>query len=171
MTVYNQDKTQILETYDLELGRLQDDTITRHIDAVIEHHDAVAHVEEQGHYEVVAEYPNGGKDVKWVVDVEGVKGQEAYDETVTEARDVVEHIQIYIPYTETELAQMKAAKAISDNKAILNNTDYTVLKFMDSYIKANPTLLAEFEALYPNVLSSRASARDAINEAQESIGG
>ncbi len=170
MKIYNQTKTEILENPDLSLGYLKDDSITTHHDAVIVHHDAVAHVEEQGHYETIREYPNGGKDVKWVVDVEGVEGKEAYDETVTEAYDSTEHFQIYIPYTEEELKRRKASNVISSNKAILNDTDYTILKFMDSYIKANPALLAEFEAQYAGVLAERASAREAINEAEAIIG-
>lgn len=169
MTIYNQTKTEILENPNLDLGYLKDDKIVTHHDAVIVHHDAVIGVEEVGHYETVREYPNGGKDVKWVVEVEGVEAKDAYDETVTESYDSTERIQIYIPYTETELAQMKASRAISENKAILNNTDYTILKFMDSYIKANPSLLSEFEAQYAGVLAERASARDAINEAEANL--
>lgn len=150
MRVFNQDRTQELQDYDLNLGYIQNDGIVTHHDAVIVHHDrvtehhaaiithheavvihhdAVAHVEEQGHYEVVAEYPNGGKDVRWVVDVQGVEGHdaydevvseaydeivsperdevisEAYDETVSEAYDDIEFIGIYIPYTQKELLE------------------------------------------------------------------
>ena len=150
MRVFNADKTQVLEDYDLSLGRLEPDEIithhdavivhhqeivvhhdavVRHHDAVVVHHDAVQHVEEQGHYEVIAEYPNGGKDVRWVIDVPGVEGHdaydevvseaydeivsperdevtsEAYDETVSEAYDDIESIGIYIPYTQKELLE------------------------------------------------------------------
>ena len=67
----------------------------------IHHHEAVEAVEEQGHWETVAEYPEtGGKDVQWVVDVPGVEAQEAWDEEET--------YWLYIPYTEEELAQMEA---------------------------------------------------------------
>jgi hypothetical protein len=59
------------------------------------HHEAIKAVEEVGHYEVVAEYPNGGKDVEWIVDTPGVEAKEAWDE--------YEDILRYIPYTETEL--------------------------------------------------------------------
>ena len=47
---------------------------------IIAHHDAQEAVEEEWHYEVVAEYPNGGKDVAKVVDVEGHPAMPAYDE-------------------------------------------------------------------------------------------
>lgn len=52
----------------------------------IAHHDAIPGVEEVGHYEIVAEYPNGGKDIEWVVDVPGVEPQDAWDEYETVLR-------------------------------------------------------------------------------------
>lgn len=65
----------------------------------ITHHDAIEAVQEEGHYEVVAEYPEtGGKDVEWVIDVPAVKAQEAWDE--------YEDILRYILYTDEELAEM-----------------------------------------------------------------
>lgn len=95
MKVYNQDKTQILEEYDLELGKLVKDTIK------IKHPEVKA-VEEKGHYETVAEYENGGKDVKWVIDVAGVEYQPAREET--------EEIYIYVPYTDEELKNIQIEK-------------------------------------------------------------
>lgn len=68
----------------------------------VRHHEAVEAVEEQWHYETVAEYPNGGKDVEKVIDVPGVDAQEAWDEYET--------VQRFIPYTEEELAQMEVAR-------------------------------------------------------------
>lgn len=80
--------------YDPAKGRLE-------IQKRIHHHEAVKAVEEQGHWEIVAEYPEtGGKDVQWVVDVPGVEAQEAWDEEET--------YWLYIPYTEEKLAQMEA---------------------------------------------------------------
>lgn len=92
MKVYNKDKTKILEEYDLEKGYLKEDTITIH-------YDEVQAVEEKGHYETIAEYPNGGKEVEWIIDVEGVEYQPERDEE--------EKIQIYIPYTNEELLENK----------------------------------------------------------------
>ena len=92
MKVYNQDKTQILEEYNLEKGYLKEDTITHH-------YDEVQAVEEQFHYETIAEYPNGGKEVEKVIDVEGVEYKPA--------RDEVENILVYILYTEEELLENK----------------------------------------------------------------
>ena len=91
MKVYNEEKTQILENYDLKLGYLIKDTI-------IINEPEIKEVKEQGHYEIIKEYSNGGKDVKWVVDVEGVKGQDA--------RTYEEEILVYKLYTEYELNQI-----------------------------------------------------------------
>lgn len=56
----------------------------------VRHHDAILPVEEEWHYEVVREYPNGGTDVEKVVDVEGVEAQDAWDE--------YEDVLVYHPY-------------------------------------------------------------------------
>lgn len=88
MKVFNQDKTEELTTYDLETGYLQKDK------RLIAHHDAQEAVEGQFHYETVKEYPNGGKDVKKVWDVQPQKAHDAYDE--------YEDIFVYIPYTAAE---------------------------------------------------------------------
>ena len=73
MRVFNQSKTEELQEYDQSLGYLQNDTLVTHF-------PEVQAVKEQGHYKVIAEYPNGGKDVEWIVDVEGVEYQPEHDE-------------------------------------------------------------------------------------------
>lgn len=82
-----------IESPDLSLGYLTEDNI------LIAHHEAVEAVEEQWHYETVAEYPNGGKDVAKVIDAPGVEAKDAWDE--------YEMVQRYVPYTEEELAAME----------------------------------------------------------------
>lgn len=64
------------------------------------HHDAKAGVREQSHLEVAATYPNGGMDVRRVIDVQEVPSTPAWYEEVP--------YQLYIPYTDAELAQMAA---------------------------------------------------------------
>lgn len=81
---------------DLSKGRLVEERL------FISHHPAVEAAAEQWHYETIAEYHNGGKDVKRVVDVPGVEAQDAWDEYET--------IQRYVPYTEEELAAMEEAR-------------------------------------------------------------
>lgn len=108
MRIFNEDKTQEITEFDLEKGYLVDDEIKVEHAAEVVHHDAVAHVEGKGHYETIREYPNGGKDVKWVVDVPYVEGHEAYDEVVREAYYDMEQIKVYIPYPESYWEEKRA---------------------------------------------------------------
>lgn len=88
MRIFSETGVEI-ESPDLEKGYLKKDRL------LIMHHEAVEAVEEVGHWETVAEYSNGGKDVEWIVDTPGVEAAEAWDE--------YQEILRYIPYTETEL--------------------------------------------------------------------
>lgn len=92
--IYNENMERI-EHPDLTLGYLRPGTRT-------EHHEAVEGVTEVWHYETVAEYPNGGKDISKVVDVPGVEAQAAWDEEIP--------IQIYVPYTQEELDRIEAER-------------------------------------------------------------
>ena len=96
------DKTGLeIQNPDLTQGWLHDET-----EAV--EHPAQEGVPELSHYETVAEYPNGGKDVRKIVDRPGVQAQEEWVEKVP--------IQKYIRYTAKELAaqeeERKKAKAL-----------------------------------------------------------
>ena len=124
MIVFNEDKTVELKEYDLDKGYLKDDKIITHHEANIIHHEAVKGIKEQGHYETIAEYPNGGKDVKWVVDIEKVEARDAYDEIVKEAYDDIEKIQIYVPYAEEELLEREKIEL----EAWLSAHDYIGIK-------------------------------------------
>lgn len=94
-----------LKSPDLSMGYLTEEKI------LIAHHEAVEAVEEQWHYETVAEYPNGGKDVAKVIDAPGAEAQDAWDEYET--------IQRYIPYTDEELEAMNAPSPQDDMDAML----------------------------------------------------
>ena len=94
------------EQINLELGYLKPESI------ISIHHEATKEVKEVGHYEVIAEYPNGGKDVAWIIDVPGIEAKEAWDE--------YEDIQRYILYTEEELAARDAEKKAKEEEAKLN---------------------------------------------------
>lgn len=78
------------------------------------HHDAVAGVEEVSHYETLAEYPNGGKDVQKVVDVPSVEAKDAWDEE--------EQVQVYHLYTAEELAAQAEAREKAEQQAKLPTT-------------------------------------------------
>lgn len=91
-----------IESPDLTKGYLKPETQTIH-------HDSVAGVEEVSHYETLAEYPNGGKDVQKVVDVPGVEAKDAWDEE--------EQVQVYHLYTAEELAAQAEAKKKAEEAA------------------------------------------------------
>lgn len=96
-----------IENPDLTLGYLVDDT------EPVEH-PAVEGVEEVSHYETVAEYSNGGRDVRKVIDVPGVPAQAAWTEQVP--------VQRYIRYTAEELAAQEEERKKQEAKDKLPET-------------------------------------------------
>jgi hypothetical protein len=87
---------------DLEKGYLLIDKIVKM------EHEAKPAVEGSGHYIIVKEYENGGKDVQWIWDVEPQPAQEAWTE--------YEDIQRYILYTEEELKQREEEKKLREQE-------------------------------------------------------
>ena len=97
----------IMENPDLTLGYLTDDTQPLE-------HPAQEAVAEVAHYETVAEYPGGGKDVQRVVDVPGVPARPAWTEQLP--------IKRYIRYTAEELAAQDEARKKQEAKDKLPET-------------------------------------------------
>ena len=97
----------IMENPDLTLGYLTDDTQPLE-------HPAQEAVAEVAHYETVAEYPGGGKDVQRVVDVPGVPARPAWTEQLP--------IKRYIRYTAEELAAQEEARKKQEAKDKLPET-------------------------------------------------
>lgn len=97
----------VIETPDLTLGYLVDETEPME-------HPAVEGVDEVSHYETVAEYPNGGRDVRKVIDVPGVPAQAAWTEQIP--------VQRYIRYTSEELAAQEEARKKQEAKDKLPET-------------------------------------------------
>lgn len=95
MRIYNKEKTKILDNYNLNLGYLKEDIITIN-------EPEIQGLEEQGHYETIREYKNGGKDVEWIVDVAGVEYRPA--------RTYDEEILVYVEYTKEELEEIELNK-------------------------------------------------------------
>ena len=89
MRIFNQEKTEELENPDLSLGYLKQEKL------LVAHHGPQEEILRQSHYEVVAVYPNGGKDLQEVVDAEYRPAKEAWDE--------YEDIFVYIPYTQEQI--------------------------------------------------------------------
>ena len=132
MRVFNETKTKELKEYDLNKGYLKGDKL------FIAHHEAVEAVDGQGHYETVAEYANGGKDVEWVWDIEPIEAVQEYDE--------YEDIQVYVQYTEKELEKKKEERysslvesyirkkySLSEELAILRQRDTKLEEFSQYY--------------------------------------
>ena len=107
MKIIDENGVELTTEPDLALGRLVDDT-------EIIHHDAIAAVAKESHWNVVKTYPNGSSEVEEVIDVEPVDAQDAWDETVP--------IQRYIRYTEEELAEQKAKEEHETKVAQLPET-------------------------------------------------
>ena len=152
MKVYNINKTQILEDYDLNKGYLKEDVI-------VIHHDEIKEVKEVGHYEVKQVYPNGGKDVEWVVDIKGQEYTPAYTQE--------EKIQIYIPYTISQLQKNEAKTKIEQLKKYLKDTDYVTNKLAEANAKAlisnDYNELRSLLLKYEIVITNRKKYRDEIS--------
>ena len=106
------------------------------------HHEATPAVPAQYHIEVIKTYPNGGKDVKKIIDVEGVPAKPAWNEIVKE--------QVYVLYTQQELDQMR----IAELKQLLADSDYKAIKYAEGLITATD---------YAPIKAMRESYRAEIN--------
>lgn len=103
MEVYNESKNQILSDYDLNKGYLEADILKCELPQVDE-------VKSQGHYETIKVYENGGRDVKWVVDVEGVSFKPAR----VEFKDIL----VYVPFSpeQQRAFDLKRLRAIREEE-------------------------------------------------------
>ena len=97
----------VVENPDLTLGYLTDDTQPLE-------HPAQEAVAEVAHYETVAEYPSGGRDVQRVVDVPGVPARPAWTEQLP--------IKRYIRYTAEELAAQEEERKKAEAREKLPDT-------------------------------------------------
>lgn len=117
MRILDENGKELIESVELhETGRLARETIQTVF------HEAVDAVEEVGHYETTAEYPNGGKEVQWVVDTPAVPAAEAYWET--------EDILRFVPFTDAEIV----ARRIAELTAQLRATDGEVLDALEGLL-------------------------------------
>lgn len=126
-----------LREYDKTKGSLKEDR------RFVKHHEAIEAVKEQGHYNPIKVFPNGGRTVEWVVDVPGVKAKEAWDE--------YEDILRFIPFTEAELASNR----IAELKQMLRDTDYVTIKIAEGVATKEE---------YADILEQRSAWRAEINE-------
>lgn len=161
------------EDFDLNAGKLVDETITVH-------HDAVEGVEEVSHVEVLKEYyetgPDGepvldedghkivfGKDVQTVIDVPGVEAKAAYDEQ--------EEIQRYIPYTAEELDKIAKEKADAQASAAVAAAEKSAIRIIVKNIAPALTTdeLLQVAAILPNWDASKTYSEDDVVRYQQSL--
>lgn len=143
MRVFNKDKTEVLESFDLEKGYLTDDVITTHV-------PASPAVEEVGHYKTLKVYDNGGIDVEYIIDTPARSEVIEHDET--------EEIKVYIPYTDSELRKIAAEARIGELKSLLRASDYKAIKYAEGVLTAEE---------YAPVKAERQAYRDEINELEK----
>ena len=132
----------LMESYDETKGYLKKDSL------FVCHHEAIEAVKEHGHWETIAEYPNGGKDVEWIIDVPGVEAKEAWDE--------YEDVLRFVPFSAKELAEIR----ISELKQKLSDTDYNIIKVMEG--AATLTEMAD-------IIAQRALWRKEMNELEKDL--
>lgn len=162
-----------LEDIDLNAGKLVDDTITVH-------HDAVEGVEEVSHVEVLKEYyetgPDGtpvldedghkivfGKDVKTIIDVPGVEAKDAWDEQ--------EEVQRYVPYTTEELDKIAKEKADAQASAAVAAAERSAIRIIVKNLAPSLSTdeLLQVAAILPNWDTSKTYIADDIVRYQQSL--
>lgn len=126
-----------IENPDYSKGYLIEDSI------IVKRHDSVSELKESGHYETIKTYPNGGKDVRYVIDTPGRSAQAPWNE--------YEEVLRYVEYTESELIDNR----IFEHKRQLFDTDYHILKVVEGALSLKDCA---------DVIASRASWRKEINE-------
>lgn len=161
------------EDIDPNAGKLVDETITVH-------HDAVEGVKEVSHVEVLKEYyqtgPDGepvldedghkivfGKDVQTVIDVPGVEAKAAYDEQ--------EEIQRYIPYTADELDKIAKEKADAQASAAVTAAEKSAIRIIVKNIAPALTTdeLLQVAAILPDWDASKTYSEDDVVRYQQSL--
>ena len=115
MRVFNEGKTEELKEYDLSVGYLEQDVIINHIPEQLE-------VQAVSHEHIIAEYPNGGKEIEIVIDT-------PYQPYVA-AHDEEENILVYKRYTQKDLDEQR----IEELQVLLSSTDYKAIKFAEGII-------------------------------------
>lgn len=142
MRIFNENKTEEIFEYDKTKGQLLPDRL------FIAHHEAVDARAEEGHYETVATYPNGGKTVEWVVDSPAIDACEAWDE--------YEDVMVYVPYGAADIARGE----ISMLKAKLAASDYQAIKYAEGHFT---------DEEYAPIKAERQAWRNRINELEALI--
>lgn len=177
-----------IESPDLDLGYLTAKTAKLIWNYILES-------EEAGHYETIQEYPNGGKDVEWIVDVPEVGHWETKyedrtlvdmehydgDEQPDESWDhTVEYMtywdyQLYTQYTAEELAQIAKDKEkqqliiqLEDLEQKMSESNDTIMQIVEQQILGVEVMDADAQH-YAEVIAQRMDWRSQIAELKSQI--
>lgn len=148
MRIFNEDKTIEFKEEDInyDLGYLKKDILETIIPEQKE-------IKEEGHYEIIKEYKNGGKDVEWIIDKPGIPAEPERMEK--------EDILIYILHTKEELKQIEIKNKVNEARAFLSNTDYITNKIVEYQIMGKEV------PDYSETMRKREEAREIIREYEE----
>lgn len=131
MEIYDEAGNKLPENAQLDLERGYLENRTRTIQ-----HPRKEFIPEVSHYEVIAEYPNGGKDVVKIIDSPGQQEEEAWTETVD--------YQLYILYTDEEYAERQQQKTEEELEESIREAH---IKSIGSLIEENTLLKAQLRAV------------------------
>ena len=154
MKIYDE-ANNIIENPDLELGKLLQES-----KSVVFKYEITTY--EQGHYETIAEYPNGGKDIEWVVDVAEEGNWIAYDENgevvetdIAIPSDAPHELNIpsthewlrYVLYTDEELAEIAAQKEVAEQEQITIESQQAQIADQQAQIEEQAAAIEELAAM------------------------
>ena len=146
MKTYNKDRTQELDNSQIDL---ENGYLVQKIEII--EHEAVPAIKEEGHYEVKQEYKKG-RDIVWIIDVQGQEGNPAYTEEI--------YYQLYIPYSAEYLHNRNINRQIKDLKEALAATDYKILKYLEGCLD---------EQEFNDIKIERQAKRTLINELESQL--
>lgn len=173
------EKNNVIENPDMELGKLVQESSPITFRYIVTQH-------EQGHYETIAEYPNGGKDIEWVIEVPEEGSWIACDEDNNEVEtdivipeDMPHEIDIptanefmrYVLYTaeeldeivEAKLKQEEEAKKAEEREAMLTELPER-LNSAEKSVKETQKAIAELNTLASDNSTSIEDVMSAISE-------
>lgn len=187
MNVFDNEMNYI-ESPDLDLGYLTIKTARLIWNYILES-------EEEGHYETIQEYPNGGKDVEWIVDVpevghwetkyedgtlvdmEHYDGDEQPDESWDHTVEYTTHwdYNLYTLYTSEELEQITKEKEkeqlliqLGDLEQKMYESDAVVMQIVEQQILGVEVMDADAQH-YAEVIAQRMDWRSQIAELKSQI--
>ena len=150
----------IIENPDLEIGKLE-----------IEERNVIHRYEitqyEQGHYETIKEYENGGKDVVWTVDIPEKGCWVAYDKDgnvimsdIVIPDDMPHEIEVpsveefyrYVLYTEEELLEIEEQNRLAEEAAAKVAEQEAFLEEAPARLDATETCIAALTSAFGEVV-------------------